>query len=153
MTLGRPLSFKSRETMLQFVNYWRAYPQKPCWGHTTLWCPMPARHNNTPLSHVDFFFKKNLVKLIVYYMDNCSQHLNDFLLKSYAAFSNLCRRIKLLKHVTMSRCGWSWRHCCTKSICAAHQTSLCNSALLLKCRVPVLHGGQSATRSSGSPCV
>lgn len=50
--------------------------------------------------------------------------MNDFLLESYTAFSNLCRRIKLLKHVTMSRRGWSWRHCCTKSVCAAHQMSL-----------------------------
>lgn len=49
----------------------------------------------------------------------------------------------------MSRRGWSWRHCCTKSVCAAHQTSLFNSAPLLKRRVPVLHRGQSASRSSG----
>lgn len=48
-------------------------------------------------------------------MDTSSQHLNAFWLKSYAAFSNLCRRIKLLKHMTMSRRDWSWRHCCTKS--------------------------------------
>lgn len=40
----------------------------------------------------------------------------------------------------MSRRGWSWRHCCTKSVCTAHQTSLCSSAPLLKRRVPVLHG-------------